>query len=931
MERARFLTEECGDDEPLRREAEELLAELESGDSPLDTGAIEQAVVAGAADLLDEAEHEILPSSIGDFRIVRPLGRGGMGQVYLADQTAPVRRRVALKIIRLGLDAPDAVSRFRLESQALAVMDHPNISRVFGAGTTRSGRPFFVMEFIDGPSIIDYCDQHRLGVAERLRLFTQVCRGVQHAHRNGIIHRDLKPANVLVTEIDGRPVPKVIDFGISKAFSEDLESSFQTQIGQFMGTPEFMSPEQTVPGADIDTRTDVYSLGALLYRLLVGKAPFDMTALRGSTFAEVQRILSEQEPIRPSRRVATLAAEAEEVAARRASDPATLTRLLARELDWIILRAMDKDRERRYESPLGLAQDVERYLADQPVLASPPDRRYRVRKFVRRHRLSLALGGAVVFGLLGASIGLTVALLESRQKQIQIAAARDEADAVTGFLEDMLVAVDPEEQGKDVTVREVLDVASGQIEAEFPDNPLLRARLRNTIGNAYYKLTDYDEARPHLEWALATRRELLGGTADPTVSTTEDLGNLHLALSNLAEAESLLTIAYKARRRAGGDDDPATMGALADLASVYLDQGRNDEAVSRLLVVAEYWDRTKGPEDVETLRTLNALANAYAYQGDSEKAQPIYMRILAAQQRTLGEKHPLTLSTINNLALNHYDLGNYAETESLLVLGLSGRREVFGEEHAEAIEAAINLGGFLAARGRIAEAIPVLEKGLRDSRKVNGEDQIVTLYIMNTLGNAYASLGDLERAASLHEETHAIRSRVLGDEHRDALSSLANLADVRRRQGRTDEAEGLIREVLARRRAVLGDSHPHTLLSLHQLGSLLLERDDLAEASLLLEEALAGRRAEFGEDHPSTIASGLTLAELRARQDRWEECEALLLPVANALSQQDDPWAEDRDRVIGLAVRLGEATGRSDLPDHLRDQLAEPGIAGEEP
>jgi serine/threonine protein kinase len=438
-----------------------------------------------------------IPQRIGPYRVLREIGEGGMGIVYEAEQEAPVRRKVALKLIKIGMDTREVIARFESERQALALMNHPNIARVYDAGATAEGRPYFAMEYVQGVPITEYCDRHKLTIPDRLKLFVNVCEGVQHAHQKGIIHRDIKPSNVLVTTQDDTRAPKIIDFGVAKATSQRLtEHTVFTELGQIIGTPEYMSPEQAeMTNLDIDTRTDVYSLGVLLYELLAGRQPFDATALRQAGLAEIQRKLREDEPQKPSSRVSGLEPAATLSAANRSVDVRTLQRAIAGELDWITMKALEKDRVRRYQTANGLALDIERHLRDEPVTAGPPSGLYRARKLLRRHRRTFVAAAAVVVALIAGVIGTSWALLRAVRAERQAATEAVEAkrqaaiaEAVNGFLnDDLLSAAIPSAargRGKDVTVREVLEVAgeridqSAKVGGRFAAEPSRRRRRR---------------------------------------------------------------------------------------------------------------------------------------------------------------------------------------------------------------------------------------------------------------------------------------------------------------------------------------------------------------------------------------------------------------------------------------------------------------------
>jgi hypothetical protein len=463
--------------------------------------------------------------SIGHYKLLQRIGEGGCGVVYVAEQTEPMRRRVALKIIKLGMDTRQIVGRFEAERQALALMDHPNIAKVLDAGATESGRPFFVMELVRGIKITEYCDQHKMAPADRLRLFVQVCHAIQHAHQKGIIHRDIKPSNILVTLHDGVPVPKVIDFGIAKATQGELtDKTVYTQFQQFIGTPAYMSPEQAeMSGLDMDTRSDIYSLGVLLYELLTGRTPFDQKQLLEAGLDGMRRIIRETEPVRPSTRISSLQAEDRTSTASHCQTEAPrLVHLLRGDLDWVVMKCLEKDRTRRYETANALVMDLRRYLGGEPVIARPPSNWYRFQKAVRRNKLAFAGAGAVTAALVLATavsawqaVRATHAETIARRDRDAAAAARQQAEAINRFLtEDLLFQAAPDKNARErkVTMEEVLDRAARNLDQnlEIAHQPEIKATLRLAVGNTYSKLGLLSEAERHLREALALRRTALG-------------------------------------------------------------------------------------------------------------------------------------------------------------------------------------------------------------------------------------------------------------------------------------------------------------------------------------------------------------------------------------------------------------------------------------
>ena len=508
--RAAFLERACGGDESLRRAVELLLAQHEKDDDFLEAPAMEIAAKELAWEQQDDASRLAsaapptetvadLPSvekiSIGPYRLLQKLGEGGMGEVWLAEQSKPVRRLVALKLIKAGMDTREVVARFESERQALALMDHPAIAKVFDAGSTPGGRPYFVMEYVAGIPITAYCDKHRLTTRQRMELFIQVCDGVQHAHQKAIIHRDLKPSNILVSEVDGKPMPRIIDFGLAKATSQRLtDGSMYTRVGTLLGTLEYMSPEQAdSEGEDIDTRTDVYSLGVVLYQLLVGALPLDLKKL---AYDEILQRLRDKEIPKPSSRILTHGGDSAITAKNRGTDAPSLTRQLRGDPDAVVLKALEKDRKRRYGSPSELAADLGRYLRNEPVSAHAPSAAYRTRKYIRRHRLGVAMAAAAVLLLVGFATAEAIQLRRTRLERDRANRERDRATRITDFMTGMFKVSDPSEaRGNSVTAREILDKASKDIETGLAKDPEAQAGMMQVMGEVYLELGLFSRAR----------------------------------------------------------------------------------------------------------------------------------------------------------------------------------------------------------------------------------------------------------------------------------------------------------------------------------------------------------------------------------------------------------------------------------------------------
>ncbi|UCE60886.1 MAG: serine/threonine protein kinase [Phycisphaerales bacterium] len=666
-------------------------------------------------ELLDEEDAELIGKHIGPYKLVELIGEGGFGVVYAAEQEEPVRRRVALKIIRLGMDTRHVVARFEAERQALALMEHPSIATVFDGGATDAGRPYFVMELVRGIPITEYCDANRVSTRQRLELFVQVCRAVQHAHQKGIIHRDIKPSNVLVTLHDGALLPKIIDFGIAKAMNEPLtDKTLFTNLRQFMGTPEYVSPEQSeMCGLDIDTRSDIYSLGVLVYELLTGTTPFNSKTSCKAGQSDILRAIREQSPLTPSRRLSTMGADLARVASCRQADPRNLSRLVHGDLDWIVMKALEKDRTRRYESAAALALDVERHLNNEPVSAGPPSALYRLGKMVSRHKAACGFLAAILALIIW--FGVWMSLVCARAEQARSVAeanllraheAETWAKAEVDFMHELLASVDPDRAlGREVTVRYVLDEASKRIdEGWLEEHPAVKAAIQLTIGRTYYSLGLFSPAERHIRAAEEAYKVTLGPEHPDTLRSGCELARAFDALGRRSDAETLLRSVLERQKRVLGDEHADTLDSMDALGGIlcWVPGGRR-EAKQLRHDALEIRIRVLGEEHLDTVRSVFALGSLHMLEDELPEAETLLRRSLEARRRLLGDEHPHTAKVSHNLGMVFERRGNYADAEGLYREALKVNRHVLGANHPHTRIALQNLIRVLHAQGKSEE------------------------------------------------------------------------------------------------------------------------------------------------------------------------------------------------------------------------------------
>ena len=819
--------------------------------------------------------------AIGRYRLLAKLGEGGMGQVWLAEQSAPVKRQVALKVIKAGRYDSAALQRFDLERQALAIMDHPAIAKVFDADSTPEGQPYFVMEYVPGLPITTYCDQKRLTTSERLMLFVKVCEGVQHAHQKAIMHRDLKPSNVMVVEVDGNPQPRIIDFGIAKAVTpQSPDETHVTRIGGMVGTPGYMSPEQNDPTvADVDTRTDVYSLGVILYELLTGSLPFDPAQWRKKPIDEVLRQLREDDPPSPSTKIGS-SQETKAAAERRQTEPKQLVSTLRGDLDWIALKALEKDRARRYGTPSELAADIVRYLKNEPVVARPASTAYRLQKYVRRHRV--AVTAAAILVLLLVAFGVTE-LIQVRR----ITRERDRANRVSDFMVGMFKVSDPNEaRGNTVTAREILDKASDDIRNGLATQPEVQSSLMYTMASTYVNLGLFSRAHGLAETALEIRKRLFGAENEKTLESMNQVGWILDREGHDADAEKLTREAFETERRVLGQENLVTLEAMDNLAIIIGKGGRYQEAEKLQRELLEIRSRVLGPENVRTIRVMANLAGAVSEQGRPAEAEAMYRKTLEVERRVLGAEHPQTIATMHNLANILQEQGHYRESEDLYRQTIAIEEHVLGPEHPDTADSMTTLANALSyGENRTSDAEELYRKALAIELRVVGPEHPNTVRAQEGLANILSSEGNYVEAEKMHRAILAVRLRTLGPEHTDTLLSKYNVADVLIKERRYEEAEKMLRETQEAQARTLGPEDPDALASQATLAGVLAREGRYQDAEKMARETYEVQLRTLGAHHADTLNTLQTLGTVLVFRHQYGEAKKLFADTIDQLNK----------------------------------------------
>ncbi|MBI1853803.1 MAG: tetratricopeptide repeat protein [Planctomycetes bacterium] len=870
-----------------------------------------------------------LPSRIGNYRIVRELGRGGMGVVYEAEQESP-RRTVALKVVTAGVMSREALARFDLEAQVLGRLQHPGIAHIFEAGKFESGgelHPYFAMELIRGEPLIQYAENRGLGPRDRLELIAKICDAIHHAHQRGVVHRDLKPGNILVDE---HGQPKVLDFGVARATDSDIRTTtLRTDIGQLIGTVPYMSPEQASGDPDrIDTRSDVYSLGVVAYQLLSGRMPYEIDRMM---VHEAVRIVLEEDPLPLS----------------------TIVRTLRGDVETIIGKALEKEVDRRYASADAFATDIRHFLADQPIAARAPSAFYRLRKFARRNKATVASLALILLALTAGLIGTTKGYVAARrnadeagrnatvakrnadeaQRNAEEAKrnekqARDEtarANQIAKFLQEILAGVDPAiAQGKDTSLlKQILDTTIARVGAELKDQPLAEAALRDTIATSYFGIADFTSALEQYRIAAEVRVRATGSEDAESIaerrSAASLLNNLGRPAEGLKALESVLDLA----RRVLGDDAVETDRTRCELGIVHLGDGRPDTAAPLFERSLEFRRRTLGDDDEMTLIAENCLGLARVYQKRFDEGEKLLADALERRRRVNGPTHPETIKAEHNLAGAYDTVARYDDAERLYRQSLAGDLEVLGAEHPTTLGCRHNVSALLRKRGRLDAAAAVEREVVEALRRVQGPDHPQTLQAETGLGILYRQMRQPDKALEIHQRVYEVDVRNFGPDHPDSLVAQANVASDFWKAGRKEEAERINVSLAERMPRVLGEHHTNTLTLFNDLGLLYMDLERYDDAEKSIRRALDGRRETLGPDHPDTLASVYTLGTLMLKKKQFAEA---IPPLGTMLAGWSRLFGDENQYSVASAGRLLESAESADrLVDaepHLRTLVA---------
>lgn len=904
-ERNAYLDETCAENPLLRQRVEALLKAHEESDEFLEVPAAE---LLARRDAATNERANAQPKQIisGRYELIEQIGEGGIGTVWLAQQHEPVKRLVAMKLIKPGMDSRLVLTRFEIERQSLARMDHPNIAKVFDAGVTPEGRPYFVMELVRGISLHKYCDQHQLTLNERLELFIPVCQAIQHAHQKGIIHRDIKPSNVLIAEYDGKAVPKVIDFGVAKAMSQEhVEESQATMFNGIVGTPLYMSPEQaTFNNVDIDTRSDIYSLGNVLHELLISRPPISFTDYEQKGIIEVLRIVREDD-VRPPSEMIQGSPHRHSIAANRQTDLKQLVIALRNELDWIVLKAVEKDRNRRYQSANDFAADIQRYLQNEPVLAHPPSQSYRLRKFLRKHRGMVLSAGLLITMLISGMFTFASLAKTAQSERNQANDERDKTHTALGqvkFERDRAILAEGEAQQRALELEKV---------AEFQRLMLAQVSAAKA-GNELFQIitTKQEAAMLKLGIAEPERRQWLDNfTVRWSQINGTDTARLLIDRTILKPAIDVINTQFA--------DQPLL---TAQLTQAIADQYRDLDLLSDAQVLQDraldIRKRLLGDEHLLTLVSMNNAGFLLHRRGKLIEAEAMHRQTLEIRRRVLGPDNPFTINSLLNLANVLNERGQYSQAEPFNRQVVEQSTRILGPDHRSTLRAINNLISSLQNQNKFTEAEPLLNTNLEKLLRLYGEDDAETLAATIAMGLQCNGMNHRDKAESYFRKAYERSKLFFGETHSSTFTAQHNLGVLLFTNNKKDEGLALLRDEVARMQILLGADHPQTLNSIVNLAGMLGSMNKFAEAENVCGDMVEQHRKQYGQDHPLTIRASAYMGRILQSQNQFSKAEPYLRAAYESLKRtKGNTNPETHAHLRLLADSLHKANNLSDAAD----------------